>query len=289
MRTYPDCIPCLLNQALKALKLCYTDDAEIFAALKQISNHFADFETKQSPPEMAMKVHRLVREITATHDPYFTMKQLAINEVLRHENRIREVINAAQNPIRAALRFAIAGNVLDFAILDGPPKYLDVQLDSAIYNNVNENGLDALELAIKSADTIMLIGDNAGESVLDKLLIEQMHGKRVIYAVRGSPTINDVTMADAIASSLDNVAELVDNGSDAPGTLLANVSPAFMKYFNAADLIIAKGQGNYESLSDCEKRIFFMTQIKCPVIARDLDSTVGDWLVTTSKRGVSKR
>lgn len=284
MRTYPGCIPCLLRQSLNALNLCSGDEAMTFTVLKRILHCAADFEMKQSPPEMAMYIHRIIREMTGNPDPYREIKRQAIEEVLRHEDRLREQIRSSFNPFRTAIRFALAGNVLDFAIFDWNPEHLAAHLDNARHQPLDENVLDRLEAAVRQADTVMVIGDNAGESVFDKLLIEQLPASRVIYAVKGGPAINDITMTEALASGFDGDVVLIDNGSDAPGTLLEHVSSAFLKEFNAADLVIAKGQGNYESLCDCGKEIFFLTQIKCSVIARDLNGKVGDW--TIAENGV---
>jgi uncharacterized protein with ATP-grasp and redox domains len=279
MQTFPDCMPCLLRQGLTALRLCGVEEEQIFSILKQTLRCAADFDISLSPPEMAMYIHRIIREQSGNNDPYREIKHQAIKEVLLHEKRIRSIILASENRFRTAVRFALAGNVLDFAIFEWNPEKFAEQLDATLYKSLDERALSRLEEAVEQANTIMVIGDNAGESVFDKLLIEQLPAHRVIYAVRGSPAINDVTYVDALASGLDNVAALVDNGSDAPGTLLKHVSKTFLHDFNIADLIIAKGQGNYESLCDCNKNIFFLTQIKCPVIARDLNGVVGDWVV----------
>jgi uncharacterized protein with ATP-grasp and redox domains len=286
MQTYPDCIPCLLQQALKTIRLCDIKEGRVFPVMKRILRCATNFDPCLSPPEMAMYIHRIIREECGNADPYSEMKQQAIAAALSHEDRIREVIAASQTPFLAAVRFALVGNVLDFAIFDWNPRQLEEQLEMALHQPIDETALTRLEKEVESATKIMVLGDNAGESVFDKLLIEQLGHKQVIYAVRGKPTINDVTMTDAIASGLSGVARLQSNGSDAPGTLLARVSGDFLHEFNSADLIIAKGQGNYESLSSSDQKIFFLTQIKCPVIASDLQRPVGDWVITESRAAI---
>jgi len=276
-------MPCLVRQGLNAMRLCGVGDERIFPTMKQIFRCAMEFEPSLSPPEMAMAVHRIVRRECGAADPYLAMKKQAIAEVRRYEGRIREKILASKNPFRTAVRFALVGNVLDFAVFDWNPAQLAGQLESALHKPVDESALDRLEAAVKKADRILYLGDNAGESVFDKLLIEQFGAKPVIYGVRGAPTINDVTESDAVASGLAEVATLLSNGSDAPGTLLGQVSETFRKEFDSADLIVAKGQGNYESLSESERPVFFLTQIKCPVIARDLNAEIGDWVIAESK------
>jgi len=279
MRTYPDCIPCLLRQALSSLKHCGADEELSLSCLKQILRCALDFEMKESPPEMAMYIHRIIRAALNNEDPYRNLKRQAIEEVLRHETKIRALILRSSKPLETAIRFAIAGNVLDFALYEWNPEHLSSALDSALNKALDLAALSRLENAISKASSVMLIGDNAGESVFDRLLIEQMLPKKVFYAVRGRAAINDVTWEEALYSGLERVSTLIGNGSDAPGTLLEHVSDEFMRHFKSCDLIIAKGQGNYESLCGAERKIFFLTQIKCPVIARDLKGRVGDWVI----------
>ena len=289
MQTYPDCIPCLLQQALKATGLCGINESRVFPVMKRILRCMANFDPDLSPPEMAMYIHRIIRGECGNPDPYSGMKHQAIAAALGHESRIRQMIMASETPFRTAVRFALVGNVLDFAIFDWNPQRLEEQLELALHQPLDETALTRLEKEVESATKIMVLGDNAGESVFDKLLIEQLGRKQVTYAVRGNPTINDVTMADAVASGLNKTAKLLGNGSDAPGTLLERVSREFRCEFDSTDLVIAKGQGNYESLSNSGRRIFFLTQVKCPVIARDLRKRIGDWVIAESKATVNSQ
>ncbi len=149
---------------------------------------------------------------------------------------------------------------------------------------LDEEAVDALQRAVDAAQTILVLGDNAGEAVFDRLLIEQMPGKQVTYAVKAEPVINDATEADAVNAGLNDVAEIIDNGTDAPGTVLEQCSPEFVQRFERADVVIAKGQANFETLNEVEREVFFLTQIKCRVIADHYGMQVGDWLVTTPAR-----
>ena len=267
------------------MRLCGVAESNLFPVLKRILQRTMEFDPRLSPPEMAMHIHRIIRAECGKEDPYLEMKKQAIAEVSLQENRIRERIVASENPFRTAVRFALVGNVLDFAIFDWNPEQLNEQLEAALHKPLDEAAMTRLEEEAKLAKKVLFVGDNAGESVFDKLLIEQLHGKEVVYAVRGGPAINDVTLSDAIASGLNNVAVLRSSGLDAPGTLLDQVSEEFRKDFDSADLVIAKGQGNYESLNDCGRKIFFLTQIKCPVVACDLEGSVGDWVIAESSGG----
>jgi uncharacterized protein with ATP-grasp and redox domains len=137
--------------------------------------------------------------------------------------------------------------------------------------------------AVNDAREILYIADNAGEIVFDRLLIERLPIEKVTVAVKGSPVINDVTMEDALVAGLPRIVEVIDNGSDAPGTILESCSGYFQERFEKADLVIAKGQGNYETLSDIDKNIFFILKAKCPVIARDIGCEVGQMIFQKTK------
>ena len=132
---------------------------------------------------------------------------------------------------------------------------------------------------MREAKDILYLGDNAGEIVFDRLFIEQMPHEKVTYVVRGEPIINDVTIEDAREVDMFDLVDVIDNGSDAPGTILETCSHEFQQRFASSDLVIAKGQGNYETLSDVNKRIFFLLQVKCPVIAKDIGFEVGSFIV----------
>jgi hypothetical protein len=124
---------------------------------------------------------------------------------------------------------------------------------------------------------VIYFGDNAGEIVFDRLLVEQMAagGARVAFAVRGGPILNDATLEDAVYVGMDQVADVVSSGVVSPGTLLGHADPTFLDRFHRADLVLAKGQGNFEGLSDVEGPLFFLLKVKCPVIARHLGAELG--------------
>ena len=135
--------------------------------------------------------------------------------------------------------------------------------------------LERLRRRVQETKSILYLADNAGEIVFDRLLIEQLPRDRVTVAVKGGPVINDATREDAEAAGLIDLVEVIDNGSDAPGTILEQCSPSFQRRFAEADLVIAKGQGNYETLNDVPREVFFLLKVKCPVIARDIACDLG--------------
>ena len=195
------------------------------------------------------------------------IKESNINEALALYPSLKQVINNSDNRLLTAIRIAIAGNVIDlgvgkeFNILEDMEKILIQEF--AIFD------FEEFKSQFEKAESILYLGDNAGESVFDKILIEELN-KPVTYVVRDVPVINDVTFEDAISSGLDEVAEIISSGSSAPGTILNLCNDTFLDKFNNADMIISKGQGNYEGLSNVDRSVFFLLKAKCQVIAKNL-------------------
>ena len=286
MQSYTDCIPCFIRQAHDALRQITTDDeALVHRTLQRVMREVAEFPLERSPPEMAQTTHRIIREETGHPDPYTAIKEESTRLALKLAEEARQVIAGSMDPFLMALRFSIAGNILDFALTTNWDQLdLGCFIEKTRLQTLESGPVEKLRAAVKGARSILVLGDNAGEAVFDKLFIEHFGGAEVFYAVKGSPVINDVTLDVAKASGLDEVAELIENGSDAPGALLEDCSAAFRWLFNDAGVVIAKGQANYETLSHSTRSIFFLTQVKCPVIGRDIGDPVGSWVVREHKR-----
>jgi uncharacterized protein with ATP-grasp and redox domains len=186
---------------------------------------------------------------------------------------LKALVAESDNPLETALRLSIAGNIIDYGTAD---QYdLAATIERVLAQPFAIGDLAAFEEAlVDSRKNILYLADNAGETVFDRILLEVID-RPTTYVVRSAPILNDATRQDALAAGLGDIAEIVDSGSDAPGTILSLCSPGFLILFAEADLIIAKGQGNYESLSQVDKRVFFLLQAKCPVIARDLNVAAG--------------
>ncbi len=246
--------------------------------------HRADLA--QSPPAVAQQVHRLIRQITGVEDPYLAVKNEYNAFALRMYPELRERVERSADPFETAVRLAVAANVIDFGVNAGVEqtavretilRSLTDPLDASVVRRLRE--------AVARAKEILYLGDNAGEIAFDRLLIEQMPRAKVTYVVKGSPIINDALMEDAEIAGLTDVVEVIDNGSDAPGTILETCSESFRRRFARADLILAKGQGNFESLSDTGKDAFFLLRPKCAVLARHLNCEQGRLVVVQGGNG----
>jgi uncharacterized protein with ATP-grasp and redox domains len=272
MKTCLDCYPCFLRQALDAARLAGVDNVRQKAILSHVLELLGQVDLASTPPEVGGRIHRLVRQETGKDDPYQAVKQEGTRQALALYPQIRALVAQSDDPLDTAVRLSIAGNVIDL----GPSR--EYELLTAVQQvltqpfAIDDNG--ALREMLSRTDRVLYLADNAGETVFDRVLIEVL-AKPVVYAVKGGPVLNDAAREDALAAGLDHVAEIVDTGSDAPGTILEYCSEAFRRLYNAVELVIAKGQANYETLSEAGSKVFFLLQVKCPVIARDIGVPLG--------------
>jgi uncharacterized protein with ATP-grasp and redox domains len=231
---------------------------------------------------MGQYIHRKIREFTGVADPYRKVKDHFNHLIKELYPQLKARVKVSAKPLEMAVRLAIAGNIIDCGV-NGNLKDIAIaqSIDHALIEPL-EGPLPEFSAAIGQAERILYLADNAGEIFFDRLLIEQMALDKVTVVVKASPIINDATLSDAQAAGLTDIVEIIDNGSDAPGTILDDCSQAFRSRFEQADLIVAKGQGNYETLSDVEKDIFFVLKAKCPVIAKHLGCEVGSLVLRRS-------
>jgi damage-control phosphatase, subfamily I len=283
MRTPLECFPCFLRQTLQAVRRISSDKLCHEHLLREVCHEAASFDLALSPPAMGQRVHRLIRELTGNPDPYREVKRRFNEHALRLYPRLREQIGASPDPFEMAVRLSIAGNRIDFGVAGDTTEAEVEELLRHAATCVVRGSIDALRQAVAKSQRILYLADNAGEIVFDRLLIEQLPLDKVVVAVRGGPVINDVTREDAIAAGLADIVEVLENGSNAPGTILDDCSPAFQRYYASADLVIAKGQGNYETLDDVRgKCIFFLLMVKCPVVAGAMGHPEGSFVVYRS-------
>ncbi len=295
MQSYLDCIPCFVRQTLQAARFV-TDDVGIHErVLRDVLRRAAEMDLGASPPVMGRYIHELIRRFTGNDDPYRTVKEHFNGYALKLLPGLRVKVENSPDPLEAAVRLAIAGNVIDFGTAsEVNESYVSEAIEQALSATLPGAAVGQLRKAIEQADEILYLADNAGEIVFDRLLIERMPLEKVTVVVKGGPVINDATMTDAEAAGLCELVRVVDNGTAAPGTILEICSGDFRERFQAADLIISKGQGNYETLSDVTAEIFFLLKAKCPVIARDVGCQVGDLVVrrgqdTCTNRGPAQK
>lgn len=283
-----DCVICLMRQSLEAARFATKNEEMHAQILERVMKLFIERGVTASPPIIGTVVHRVVREITGDDDPYAAEKRRFNRDAYARWDDIQRSIKTARDPFEAAVRLAIAGNSIDFAL----ESINEEKINAAIANALDaplRGSIDALRDAILAANSILYLTDNAGEIVYDKAFVELLatpqFEKSVTVATRGAPIINDALRSDAEEIGFDKIARLVDNGGDGLGTIFELTSEEFNREFLAADLVIAKGLANYETLAFPQKnalepkKIAFLFKAKCPFIAREAGADLGDLII----------
>lgn len=271
------CIKCFFKtyqQLFNKLEIT-NKEQELFIAMFQ--NILAQ-KSDASHPEIQRELNHAFSEITKVEDPFTEEKTHSNQLALALYEQWKPRVLSSDNPFDLALRLSIAGNIMDY----GANNSFDLHetINNVLKASFAINHSEFLRNKIEKAKKILYLGDNAGEIVFDKLFIEVIMPNKVIYAVKDAPTLNDVTMKDAKEVGIDFVAHIISNGFDAPSTVLNKCSKAFLEVYHSADLIISKGQGNFEGLmNENDERIFFLLMVKCDVIAEILNVQKGSFIV----------
>lgn len=278
-----ECIPCYYRQALQAARFATDDESLWWATLRNLGDYLKTLDATMASHDVAETAHRIIRESTGCADPYKKVKVEFNRRALAMLPRERGRVLAAADPLDAALRMSIAGNVIDF----GSEAFLD--LDETIGTILEKPfAIDhgpAFHDAVKSAKTVLFLGDNAGEIVFDKLLLEQLAPRKIFFAVRGAPILNDATPPDARDAGIHELAEIIDSGLAVAGMPLDRLPRRYLDIYNSADVVISKGQANFESLCEQPKEnLFMLFTIKCELVARRTRTRVGDIVLAQGGR-----
>ena len=270
-----DCLNCALNQLFAATELAGMPEEKRLQLTRQAFETIAKNGVNRNNCEIIDEVYRIATRAIGDENPYREVKSHFNRGMMRLWPQLRRHIAESENPLAAAVRAAIAGNLIDLAALG-----LDVSLDAAMdkVREVDRIGMAiddtaGLAEALSKAETLLVLGDNCGEIAMDRLLIETIRSLyprlKVQYGVRGAASVNDVTREDAAEVGMEEVAEVIDNGDCVLSTLLYRTSPEFNRAFYAADVVICKGMGNYEGLNGCDRgNLWFLLIAKCTVISR---------------------
>jgi len=285
MKTYLECIPCFFRQGIESAKILGAGRKTQKHIVDEISRAIPSFPLASSPPEMGKTIHDIIKTALGKDDPYKNLKRESNRAVLNIYGRLKKKAESSGDSLQTSLELSIAGNIIDYGANHGvqPEKevYKILEKESSMLKKKHFH-YGEFRKKLGASKLILFIGDNAGEIVFDKILVEEIKtlfpGKRLVYAVREKPVINDVTMEDALYAGMEKCADVVSSGSDIPGTLLSHCNKNFIKLFNSADMIISKGQGNFETLSDENGTapLFFLLTVKCPVVGDMLDAETGD-------------
>lgn len=279
MKIFADCIPCFLSQSIEAARMVTNDVKVHEKVIKGVMQELQDISYEKTPPEISTLVHRKIKEITNCPDPYKKVKEIENSFAIKLEKKVKYWDELSDKSLQTSIKLAIAGNVIDF----GTPTRIDIKdfLKELKNKEFAINDFKIFKDKLAESKNILYLGDNTGEIVFDKIMVEELidRGKNVTFVVREKPIINDATLEDAKFVGLDTIVKVITGVKESPGTVLELCSEEFIKEFWAADMIIAKGQGNYEALSNENVNIFFFLIAKCKLVAKDLGVNIGDMIM----------
>jgi len=289
MNTVVECFPCFIRQTWEAVCLSTGNSAKRELVMRAVLRLVGEMDLRMPPPVMAQKVQRLIKTACGLDDPYRSVKKRFNRLAMELYPALQQRVKNAADPFAMAVRLAIAGNIIDVgSIPDLNDNHILDTIQKTTNGTIDQRAVEALRRAAAAAERVLYLADNAGEIVFDRLLIEQIGPEKTTMVVKAAPVLNDATREDAEFAGLTEIMEVIDNGSDAPGTVLEDAPAAFRRRFVDADLVIAKGQGNYETLGDARRPIFFLFQAKCPVIAAHVGCDVGAAVVHYSGQMVGE-
>ncbi len=290
MRTYLECIPCFFQQVVYIAKMSSDDEAVQKKIIDAVAQEIPKFSLDSTPPEMARIIHKIIERHTGQSDFYKDIKVRSNRMALGLYPQLKKKVHESQDRLLMAMEIAIAGNVIDYGAKNSLniTEEIDRLLDAEFSAKAGKTVFDYKHFKgdLLKAKTVLYLADNAGETVFDRVLIEEIPaGKEIIYAVRDKPVINDALIEDALMCGIDRCAKVMSSGVDAPGTILRFCTQEFRDLFWSADIVISKGQGNYETLNNEQRQIYFLFRAKCPVIARHAQVELGDVVLMKGQVG----
>jgi hypothetical protein len=263
----PVCLPCFLKQVVQAAQFSGVEREKTFNLLKESLFLLKESSWKRTPPELSTELHRFVREYLGIEDPYFEPKKRSSELALSLYERLKSYVRKSSEPLYVAARLALAGNVIDLTF--GEDFDIFEAVEESLKKKLSIDDFSLFQKRLAQVNHIVFLADNAGETVFDRIFIEEIPVK-VYYIVNEKPVLNEATVEDAVIADIDKVAEVISDGTDAVGFIPEISSSQSKRLFEEAELIIAKGQANYELLEGKGSPAFYMLKAKCEVVAKSL-------------------
>ncbi|OAA31583.1 hypothetical protein AT15_05780 [Kosmotoga arenicorallina S304] len=287
MRSSIECIPCNINSLIRILKKANIDSKIQEELVKGYMEKLLKLETfEMTPVHMGREIRKLLLKSLGKVDLYKEIKDSSNELLLSLYDDLKVEVMKSPNPVETALRFSVAGNIIDFA--PGHEINLMKTLRDSTRTAFAIDHLEKLSKDLQNAKSLLLIGDNCGEAVLDKLLLEVIDVPVKYFAVRSTPVLNDITLREAKLIGMDKVATVIESGTDAPGTLLDRITPEFKEILYNSDVVIAKGQGNFESLSEIDRGIYFLLMTKCDIVSSYVGVNKGSFVIIKKEPKLQK-
>lgn len=285
MKLYLDCYPCFVRMALNSARLVGADEKIQKKVVDETLKKLSTLSMEQKAPDIAKHVFALITEIIGNNDPYKDIKKKSNDIALSFYPLLKEMIQESEDPLLQAFKISAAGNIIDLGAFNSVD--IETEINKIPELSFSINHFSKFEEEVSDSKLLLFIGDNAGEIVFDKLLIEilkkQYPELEIIYAVRGRPVLNDATADDAEYTGINELVKVISSGSSTTGTILNECSGEFLRIYDRADIVLSKGMGNYETLhEETEKNIYFILRIKCDLIARNTGAKVNEMMLKNS-------
>ena len=285
MKLYLDCYPCFVRMALNSARLAGADEKTQKKVVKKTLKKLSTLSMEQKAPDIANHVFALTTKILGNNDPYKDIKKKSNDTALSFYPLFEKMLQEAEDPLLQAFKISAAGNIIDFGAFNSVDIETEIKKIPELSFSINH--FSKFESEVSDSKLLLFIGDNAGEIVFDKLLIEilkkQYPEMEIIYAVRDRPVLNDITADDAEYTGINKLVKVISSGSKMAGTVLNECSDEFLRFYESADIVISKGMGNYETLhEETEKNIYFIFRIKCDLIARNTGVNINEMILKNS-------
>ncbi|MEA3423796.1 MAG: ARMT1-like domain-containing protein [Bacillota bacterium] len=294
MKLELDCMICNINQVIKMAKQFKLNKTDQEKMMKEVLGYLSDADYSKCNPAITADTWEIIVKHVGDSNPYKEIKRFYNDEMMKMADIVKEKMCQSKDPFVTGLKIAITGNLIDFAakhsfnvdmvkdrIMNVDDIHLEIDDSGRLYNNM------------KHAKSLLYLGDNCGEIVMDKFFIEYLREEfpklDIYFAVRGKSVLNDITWEDAEEVAMKEVAKIVDNGDNSPGTVIDRTSDEFKELYYDADVVIAKGQGNYESLSETDrKNVFHLFMAKCDIVAKSAGTEIMS-IVCIENNGVERK
>lgn len=269
MKIFLDCLPCVMRQVLEASRMSTDNEEQQQEIMLEGIRLLSEYKKYASSPELVRDMHQSVMKITGVQDPYRKIKDRDIKTALTLYPILQGFIKSKEDKLYWLLKVAATGNILDSALFSN--NNIEVTIEKELNMRFAICDIDVFREKLDATKTLLIIGDNAGETVFDRVFTEAFPQLDIYYSVRSGPIINDATIEDAYTSGIGESVKIISCGCDASGAILDRCSKEFMELFDKADIVISKGQGNFESLTDSGREIFYLLKAKCPLISEKLN------------------
>jgi uncharacterized protein with ATP-grasp and redox domains len=287
MKLDAECYPCMMSQAFRAARLSGMGGDALRDAMRETAAFLQEVDPNTSPPGAAVFFYDRIKELSGVENPFSELKLESNEKALALLPRLRQEAENSPDPLSFAMRAAVAGNIIDFGAFAAPAD-LEQNIQRVLENEAFIDHTEQLRTDLTSASSALLICDNAGEIVMDRLLCEVLlslyPSLDLTAAVRGGPAINDATLEDAQKTGLDLVCPVITTGLAMAGIEMDRCSPQFQETFHNADVILAKGQGNFETMDGREENIYFLFQVKCDCVSKALGAERGAAVIWSMKQ-----